>query len=101
MTLHNANWKADFLASHVQIAEATLHLDGASLRWDPVVFSYGPLNGTLSLSVPLAATRIAQPIFPSAQPCPVQFQMQFDDLDAATLESALLGAQAKTTCCLI
>ncbi len=29
VTLHNANWKADYLASHVEISEATLHLDYA------------------------------------------------------------------------
>jgi hypothetical protein len=93
VTLRNANWKADFLASHVQIAEATLHLDGANLRWDPVAFSYGPVKGTLSLSVPLDCPAE----LPEPQPCPVQFQMQFGDVDAATLESALLGAQEKTT----
>jgi hypothetical protein len=94
VTLHNANWKADFLASHVQIAEATLHLDGANLRWDPVAFSYGPLKGTVSLSVPLhCPAELVEP-----QPCPVEFQLQFDELDAATLESALLGAKEKTTC---
>jgi hypothetical protein len=93
VTLHNANWKADFLASHVQIAEATLHLDGANLRWDPVAFSYGPLKGTVSLSVPLhCPAELVEP-----QPCPVEFQLQFDELDAATLESALLGAKEKTT----
>ena len=93
VTLRNANWKADFLANHVQIAEATLHLDGANLRWDPVAFSYGPVNGTISLSVPLdCPAELAVP-----QPCPVQFQLQFGDLDAAMLESALLGAQEKTT----
>jgi len=93
VTLHNANWKADFLASHVQIAEATLHLDGANLRWDPVDFSYGPVKGTVSLSVPLhCPAELVEP-----QPCPVEFQLQFNELDAATLESALLGAQAKTT----
>ena len=98
MTLRNANWKADFLASHVQIAEATLHLDGANLRWEPVEFSYGPVKGTLSFSVPLGATancpsELAEP----PQPCPVEFQMQFGDVDAGTLESALLGAHEKTT----
>jgi hypothetical protein len=93
VTLRNANWKADFLANHVQIAEATLHLDGANLRWDPVAFSYGPLKGTASLSVPLhCPAEVAEP-----QPCPVRFQMQFGDLDAGLLESALLGAQEKTT----
>jgi hypothetical protein len=93
VTLRNANWKADFLASHVQIAEATLHLDGASLRWEPVAFSYGPVEGTASLNVPLdCPAELAEP-----QPCPVEFQMQFGDLDAGLLESALLGAQEKTT----
>lgn len=93
VTLHNANWKADFLASHVQIAEATLHLDGANLRWDPVDFSYGPVKGTVSLSVPLRCpAELVEP-----QPCPVEFQLQFNELDAATLESALLGAKEKTT----
>jgi hypothetical protein len=91
VTLRNANWKADFLASHVQIAEATLHLDGANLRWDPVAFSYGPVKGTVNLSVPLDCPAEL------AVPCPVQFQMQFGDLDAATLESALLGAQEEST----
>jgi hypothetical protein len=93
VTLHNANWKADFLANHVQIADATLHLDGANLRWDPVDFSYGPVKGTASLSVPLHCPAE----LPEPQPCPVQFQMQFGDLDAGLLESALLGAQEKTT----
>jgi len=91
--LRNANWKADFLANHVQIAEATLHLDGANLRWEPITFSYGPVKGTLSLSVPLDCPAE----LPEPQPCPVQFQLQFDDLDAGLLESALLGAQEKTT----
>jgi len=93
VTLRNANWKADYLANHVEIAEATLHLGGASLRWDPIAFSYGPVKGTASLSVPLdCPVELAEP-----QPCPVQFQMQFGDLDAGLLESALLGAQEKTT----
>ena len=93
VTVHNVNWKADFLASHVEISEATLHLDGSSLRWDPVAFSYGPVKGTISLSVPLhCPTDLPEP-----QPCPAEFQMQFGDLDAGLLESALLGAHEKTT----
>jgi len=93
VTLHNANWKADFLASHVQIAEATLHLDGANLRWEPVVFSYGAVTGTISVDLPLDCPAA----LPEPQPCPVEFQMQFEDLDAATVESALLGAHETTT----
>ncbi len=97
VTLRNANWKADYLANHVEIAEAVLHLDGSSLRWDPVDFSYGPLKGTVSLSVPLAGSSSCPSSLPVPQPCPAQFQMQFGDLDAGLLESALLGAKEKTT----
>jgi hypothetical protein len=97
VTLRNANWKADFLAGHVQIAEATLHLDGANLRWDPVVFSYGPVNGTVSLSVPPVGSSPCPSDLAEPQPCPLQFQMQFGDLDAGLVESALLGAKEKTT----
>jgi hypothetical protein len=97
VTLRNANWKADFLASHVQISEATLHLDGANLRWDPVAFSYGPVDGTVSLSLPLAGSSACPTVQAEPQRCPVQFQLRFDDLDADALESALLGAQENTT----
>jgi hypothetical protein len=113
VTLRNANWKADFLAGHVQIAAATLHLNGANLRWDPIAFSYGPVSGTASLNVPLAGSMSGSmsgsvsgsmsgsPPCPSAlaepQPCPLQFQMRFGDLDAGLVESALLGAKEKTT----
>ena len=27
VTVRNANWKADYLANHVEISEATLHVD--------------------------------------------------------------------------
>ena len=43
VTLRNADWKADYLASPVEIAQATLHVGNAELRWDPVLFSYGPV----------------------------------------------------------
>ena len=93
VTLHNANWKPPYLASHVLIAAATLHMEGASLRWDPVTFSYGPVKGTATLSLPMhCASAQAAP-----QSCPVQFSLRFGNLDAATLESALLGAQEKST----
>ncbi len=89
VTLHNANWKADYLANHVEIASATLHLNGAVSQWDPVDFAYGPLNGTATLSVPAACKVPAT--------CPVRFQMAFADLDAATVQTAILGARQKGT----
>ncbi len=91
--VRNANWKADYLANHLEISEATLHLDSVDLRWDPVAFSYGPLNGTASMTVPLSCPSDQQP----ARPCPAQFQIHFDDLDVAALETALLGAREKGT----
>jgi hypothetical protein len=89
VTLHNANWKADYLANHVEIASATLHLNGAVSQWDPIDFTYGPLNGTATLSVPAACN------VPAA--CPVKFQVAFGDLDAATVQTAILGARQKGT----
>lgn len=93
ITLRNANWKADYLAGHVTIAEATLHLGEGELRWDPVGFSYGPLKATASLTVPLTCP----PDQAGPQPCPPQFQVRFGDLDAAAFQTALLGAREKST----
>lgn len=93
ITVRNANWKADYLANHLGISDATLHFDNGDLRWDPVTFAYGPLEGTASLIVPLSCPADQQ----AAQPCPTQFQIHFDDLDVAALETALLGAREKGT----
>ncbi|MGB6743148.1 MAG: hypothetical protein WBE38_05770, partial [Terracidiphilus sp.] len=83
VTLRNANWRADFLASHLEIAQATLHLGGGQLLWDPIVFSYGTVKGTASLDLPLDC--------PGPAPCTPQFQLAFGDLDAARLQTAILG----------
>lgn len=85
VTLHNANWHADFLANHLEIAQATLHLGGGQLRWDPVVFSYGSVKGSGRIDLPLDC--------PGPEPCAPQFQLQFADLDAAHLQTAILGVQ--------
>jgi hypothetical protein len=93
VTLHNANWKADYLAGHVGVDDATLHIDNGELRLDPVDFTYGPLKGRASVTLPsgCAASQSSPPT------CRTQFQMQFADLDASALESALLGAREKGT----
>jgi hypothetical protein len=87
--LHNANWKADYLANHVEIAQATLHLGNGEMRWDPVIFSYGPVNGTASLNLPANCA--------AAEPCLPKFQVQFGDLDASALQAAILGAREPGT----
>jgi hypothetical protein len=93
VTVHNANWRADYLAGRVVVNAATLHIANRDLRWDPVDFTYGPLKGTASLTLPAACMTEQAP----QQPCRAQFQMQFADLDASAFESALLGAREKGT----
>jgi len=87
--LHNANWKADYLANYVEIAKATLHLDNGEVRWDPVDFSYGPVKGTASLTLPANCD--------PAQPCLPRFDLHFGDLDASALQAAILGAHEPGT----
>jgi hypothetical protein len=87
--LHDANWKADFLTNAVLISQATLHLAPGELRWDPVLFSYGPVKGTASLSLPAACA--------APQPCQKRFQLQFGALDSAVLQTAFLGAHERGT----
>jgi uncharacterized protein involved in outer membrane biogenesis len=89
VTLRNANWKADYLANAVQITQATLHLEDGQSRWDPVVFSYGPVKGTASLTLPFDCE--------ASQPCLPSFQLQFGALDASALQAAFLGAREPGT----
>jgi hypothetical protein len=89
VTLRNANWKADYLANHIEISLATLHLGADGLRWDPVVFSYGPVKGTATLTMPAVCD--------APQPCPPQFQVKLGALDAAVLQAAFLGAHERGT----
>ncbi len=89
ITLHNNNWKADFLANPVKIASATLQLDGNSILWDPIDFSYGTLTGTAILTL-----RDNCDTPPS---CVANFEVNFSDLDAATVQTSILGAREKGT----
>jgi hypothetical protein len=89
VTLHNANWKPDYLANAVLISQATLHLDPGEFSWESVVFSYGPVKGTASITLPVACA--------AQQPCLPSFQLHFGVLDAAVLQAAFLGAHEKGT----
>ncbi len=89
VTLHNANWKSDVLATAVQISQATLHLGGKDLRWDPVAFSYGPIKGTAELQIPASCEIPAQ--------CSPHLDIRFSSLDSAALQTALLGARKSGT----
>jgi hypothetical protein len=89
MTLHNANWKPDALANHVEITQATLHLDRGSSVWDPVAFSYGPVKGTASLKVARECE--------AGEQCRPQLNLHFAELETAALQGALLGAHQQST----
>ncbi len=89
VTLRNATWKANYLANPVKISQATLHLASGELHWDPIVFSYGPVKGTASITQPAACD--------APLPCPPRFQLQFGELDAAILQAAFLGAHERGT----
>jgi len=89
VTVRNANWKTAYLANYVEITQATLHLGNGETRWDPVAFTYGPVKGTASLSLPANCG-----VNPHCLP---QFQVQFGALDASTLQSAILGAHEQGT----
>jgi hypothetical protein len=88
VTLRTATWKADFLANPVQITAATLRVDNAGERWDPVEFRYGPVWGTAMLRLPASCGE------PS---CPPTFGIRFESVDSAALEAALLGARQSDT----
>ncbi len=90
--LNNATWRADYLANRVEIAQATLHLGGDELRWDPVAFSFGPVKGTAALTVPDVCPSPAAPAT-----CLPHFHIQFANLDAAALQAAFLGAREHDT----
>lgn len=89
IALRDAHWRTAFLANPVAISQATLHIDGSDLRWDPAQFSYGPVSGTATLDLPQVCAK--------PEGCPPQFQIQFGALDAGELEAAILGAQEPGT----
>ena len=88
ITLHNANWKTDALQTAVQIPQAVLHLNGGASTWDPVAFIYGPLKGT---------ARVVIPVCDPEQQCLPTVSLDFASLDAAELQSTLLGSDQKGT----
>ena len=89
VSVRNLNWKPEFLANPLEIAQATVHVENGETRWTPVTFTYGPLSGTASLLLPAACE--------APKSCPPQFELQFGALDAAALQAAILGAQEKGT----
>jgi hypothetical protein len=89
VTLRSVNWKSEALANHVEISQATLHVGGGALSWDPIAFSYGPVKGTARLQFAMRCE--------VADQCSPQLNVHFDRLDTASLQAALLGAHQQGT----
>jgi hypothetical protein len=89
VTLRNANWRADYFASHIQIAQATLNLSNELVRWDPVVFSYGSIKGSATLEVKAGCA--------PGDTCRPHFTVTLGTLDAADMQTAILGVPQKGT----
>jgi len=89
VTLRNANWRADYFAGNVQITQATLNFSNGQARWDPVLFSYGPLKGTATLELKNSCA--------PGETCRPQFTVALGTLNVADLQTAILGVQQKGT----
>lgn len=89
VTLHGANWKTAYLQNHVQISAATLHIENGQLDWAPIEFTFGRVKGSAKLSMPEDCG--------TAQKCVPRFEADFDGLDAAQLQQAMLGAKTRGT----
>lgn len=89
IALKEANWRSGFLAGPVLLPSATLQFENGALSWDPVDFTFGPVKGTARLDLPANCD-------PGAA-CAPRLTLHFADLDAATLQAALLGARERGT----
>jgi hypothetical protein len=85
----NAIWKPAYLALPVELRNATLRFAGGTLRWDPVDFAYGPVQGSAALDLPSGCS--------TPEPCPPHLSVRFDTLDAAALQAAILGVRQSGT----
>ncbi len=89
IALHGAAWKPDFLANRVELATAVLRFDDSGARWNPVAFTYGPVQGS--------ATLIVSPGCLAGADCSRQFTLDFGSLDTSLLQAAILGARQPGT----
>lgn len=88
LTLHNANWKTETLATAVQVPQAVLHLNGGASVWDPVAFVYGPIKGT---------ARAVIPVCDPERRCVPTLTLDVPVLNAAEVQTALLGPEKAKT----
>jgi AsmA family/AsmA-like C-terminal region len=89
LTLHASSWRPAFLPNPIEITNAVLHIEEPRLLWDPAVFSYGPVHGSATLSVPANCL--------ASETCSTSFAVHFGSVDLAALQAAILGTQKPGT----
>lgn len=85
LTLHKTRWQAPWLRHPLDLAQATLTLAPGTLTLNSD-FALNTIKGTAVVSGPLDCPQ------DSDTPCVPQIQLHFATLDAAILDTALLGA---------
>jgi hypothetical protein len=85
LRLHNAQVTGHFLAQPLRIPAAQAVFAGNEVTWTASGMNYGLLHGDATLSYSTSCT--------AAGGCVPQFSLHLASLDAATAQSALLGAQ--------
>lgn len=81
--LKNAEFQASFLPDPVEIVSAQAALSPTQIVWNPVSVVFHKIPGTLSVTAPI----------PCAVPvCVHEFSLTTPQLDAAALQSAIMGA---------
>jgi hypothetical protein len=83
LRLTNAEYHASFLPAPVEIVSAQATLTPAQVVWNPVSVVFHKIPAALSVTTPLEC---------STPPCPRTFSLTTPELDAAGLQSILLGA---------
>jgi len=88
--LQNAEWRTNFLPDPVQIVSATAHIEPAQIVWSDATLTFHQIPVHASLSYPaICAAGLAME---ENTHCLARFTLETASLDAAALQSALLGA---------
>ncbi len=83
LRLKNAKYQASFLPEPVEIISAQAALSPTQIVWNPVSIVFHKIPATLSVSEPIPC---------SAPSCVREFSISTPQLDAAALQSAVMGA---------
>jgi len=83
LRLKNAKYQAGFLPEPVEIVAAQAALSPTQIVWNPVSIVFHKIPATLSVTAPIPC---------SAPTCVREFSLSTPQLDAAALQSAVMGA---------